>query len=395
MIPLLFLLCSFQLSGQDGAVVMLSGVPAEPWESLSDSQLEQMWTYGIEGYQVLRSGWSGYLLRGPDGTAPVLSSLCETLVTDSLVPDSSLWGRTLQLVWNSNALPGFTVIESELSDIPPMPVRTSRWLESGADTLILSLPVSNTLLFWSGGYSGDFHLASWRGIGTEVIPAGNGGFSSLVSSAISGSPEDIIHLEYASSPVDFWWGDTWAPLLSAADSIVMGQMASGQQVQNSLIWIRGTGGQPLQPWTMIPSPPPPVIASHTVVSLPGVIPSTEFPSEMEGTVTVEMPGNAGSVARAAYAAALLERIVARMALPRGAVCRGRFAADASVSLQIAGVGWSREEALDLITEELTPIIFTAPETELMNNAAVKAGIPVMDQRETVELLAVVSGFLRE
>jgi len=264
MIPLLFLLCSFQLTGEDGAIVMLSGVPADPWASLSDSQLEEMWTYGIEGYQVLRSGWSGYVLRGPEGSASVLTSLCETLVQDSLIPDSSLWSRTLQLAWNTNALSGFTVIEDELGDVSDMPFRTSRWLETGPDTLILSLPVSNTVLFWSGGFTGDFNMAAWRGIGTEIIPAGDHCVASLVSSAISGSPDDIINLEYVSAPLDVWWGETWAPLLEAADSIVFRQMPLGQMPQNSLVWIRGTGGQQLQPWVMTASPPPPVTASHSV-----------------------------------------------------------------------------------------------------------------------------------
>ncbi len=77
---LLLILLSFQLPAGEGAVVMLSGIPAEPWAALSTEQLEEMWTFGIEGYQVTRSGWSGYILRGPGGSGEILTDLCEALV---------------------------------------------------------------------------------------------------------------------------------------------------------------------------------------------------------------------------------------------------------------------------------------------------------------------------
>lgn len=149
---LLLILLSFQLPAGEGAVVMLSGIPAEPWAALSTEQLEEMWTFGIEGYQVTRSGWSGYILRGPGGSGEILTDLCEALVGERTEPDSSLWSRTLQLIWNSNALPAYHVTGDSLQGFPAVPVRTSRWLEAGADTLILSLPVANTVLFWAGGY---------------------------------------------------------------------------------------------------------------------------------------------------------------------------------------------------------------------------------------------------
>lgn len=389
---LLLSLVSFQLPSGDGAVVMLSGVPAQPWSSLSSDQKEEMWTYGIEGYQVTRSGWSGYILRGPEGSGGLLSDLCETLATDSIVPDSSLWARTIQLAWNTNALPAFIVVEDSVSEFPVMPVRTSRWLEAGADTLILSLPVGNTLLFWAGGYSGDFHLSAWRGVGTEVIPAGPHTVNALLSWSLEGSPGDIISLEYASLELDLWWGETWAPLLSLADSIVAHQLPAPAEQLNSLVWIRGNGGARLVPWKMIPSPSPPPVAAHAVNVIPGVIPLYEY-REFPGVLSVDMPGGAGSSARAAYAAALLERIVARMTLPEGALVRGSYSPDGSVQLHFTGVEWTESEALGEIRNELTPIVFTSPEADLLNNAAIRAGIPPMSQRETVELLAEVMGFL--
>jgi len=389
---LILALQSIQLPSGDGAVVMLSGIPAAPWSGLSGDQLEQMWTYGIEGYQVTRSGWSGYLLRGPSGCGEVLTGLCETLAADSIVPDSSLWARTLQLVWNTNALPGFVVITDSITVFPVLPVRSSQWLAAGADTLILSLPVANTILFWGGGYSGDFHLAAWRGIGSEVIPAAGRGIASLVSYSMDGSPSDIISLEYVPAELDGWWGETWDPLLAIADSIVVAQIPSGLGSVNSLVWIKGTGGQTLNPWTMIPSPSPPVVASLTVEPLPGVVPMYGFP-DLPDVLTVVFPGNAGSASRAAYAAYLLERIVARMVLTEGVLCRGAYSTSGEVRLLFSGTEWDEAEALGIIADELSPIIFTAPEGPLMNNAAVKAGIPVMDQRETVDLLARVTGFL--
>ena len=389
---LLLSLASIQLPQGDCAVVMLSGVPAEPWSGLSGEQLEVMWTYGIEGYQVTRSAWSGYILRGPEGSGELLTGICSTLAADSTVPDSSLWARTIQLVWNTNALPGYLVVEDSVSSFPVMPVRSSRWLEAGPDTLILSLPVENTLLFWAGGYSGDFQLSAWRGVGTEIIPSGTIPLKTLVSWTLQGSPGDIINLEYVPGDLDQWWGETWAPILALADSMVTSQFPSHGSSQNSLVWIRGTGGSELLPWKMIPSPSPLPVARHAVQSIPGIIPLFEMP-EIPGILEVRLPGNAGSASRAAYAAALLERIVARMALPEGASVRGTYTPAGEVSLNFDGATWAETEALDVIGDELLPIIFTSPESELLNNAAIRAGIPPVDQRATIELLAEVTGFL--
>jgi len=386
-------LFSLQLPQGDSAVVMLSGIPAEPWAGLSGEQLEIMWTYGIEGYQVTRSGWSGYILRGPEGSGELLTGICETLAADSTVPDSSLWARTIQLVWNTNALPGFLVVTDSVSSFPVMPVRSSRWLEAGADTLMLSLPVENTVLLWAGGYSGEFHLSAWRGVGTEVIPSGTSPVSVLLSWALEGSPGDIISLEYIPGDLDEWWGATWAPILAIADSIVTSQFSQSESSQNSLVWIRGTGGSELVPWKMIPSPSPLPVARHSVQSIPGIIPLFDMPA-IPGILEVRLPGNAGSASRAAYAAALLERITARMVLPDGASVRGSYSAAGEVSLHFQGVSWSEVEAMENIRNELLPIIFTSPESELLNNAAVRAGTPPVDQRDTIELLAGVAGFLQ-
>ncbi len=376
----------------EGAIVMLPGIPVNPWDSLTDNQLEEMWTYDISGYQVTRSGWSGYILKGPAGSALILEKLAETLEQDIIMADSSLWARTLQLVWNSNAL-GNSWISSDSSGTPcVMPIRVSRWLEAGVDTLIVSLPVDNTVFLWGGSRVGDFHSTAWRGIGTEVIPSGNYAINALVSCTIEGSPNDVISLEYSPSEIDLFWDENWAPLISMADSLVLSQMADSLVFENSLVWIRGTGGQTLTPWTMIPSPAPPAYVSIEIDQIPGIIPVAGKVSE-SGVLVVTMPGNAGSGARAAYAAALLERIVSRMALPHGSVCQGVSNIDGSVHLYISGVLWDAETALAVILDELTPIIFTSPEFKLLNNAAIKAGIPQMNQQDTITLLATVTGFI--
>jgi hypothetical protein len=376
----------------DGAVVMLAGIPVNPWGNLSEAQLEEMWTYGIQGYQVTRSGWSGYMLRGPAGSSQILREIAETLKADSIMADSSLWARTIQLTWNTNALANVWISGDSSEEIPVMPVRTSRWLEAGEDTLIVSLPIENSVFLWGGEQSGEHHLTAWRGIGTEVIPGGSKAVSVLVTYSVRGSPGDIMSLEYTPSDLDNFWEEQWAPLLCAADSIVLRQIPGGLVNQNSLVWIRGTGGQSLCPWTMISSPSPPAVASVEFDPVPGMIPCSNTRT-LPGVLRVLMPGKAGSGARAAYAAVLLERIVGRMALPEGSVCSGGYSEDGSVYLYISGVDWSSQTALDTIKDELTPIIFTSPEYQLLNNAAVKAGIPVPDQYDTVTLLATVTGFM--
>lgn len=389
---LLSSILAVSLPSGDGAVVMLPGIPVNPWETLSDTQLEEMWTYGIQGYQVTRSGWSGYILSGPYGSAQILEGIAETLEGGSIMADSSLWARTLQLVWNTNALANSWIIGDSVGEPPVVPVRTSRWLEAGADTLIVSLPIENTIFLWGGQRAGDFYSTAWRGIGTEVIPGGSSAINALVTYSVQGSPNDIMSLEYTPSDVDDFWEQKWAPLLGLADSLVLRQIPGGLNEMNSIVWIRGTGGQSYCPWTMIPSPSPPAVASAVVERVTGMVPAVSS-LPLPGVLAVTMPGNAGSGARAAYAAALLERIVCRMALPEGSLCQGVSSEAGSVLLYISGVDWNEQTALAIIRDELTPIIFTSPEYQLLNNAAVKAGIPEMDQQETITLLAKVTGFL--
>lgn len=388
---LIVLLLSTGIPSGDGAIVMLPGIPVNPWGALSNNQLEEMWTYGIEGYQVTRSGWSGYILSGPAGSAVILEQLAGVLETDSLMPDSSLWARTLQLVWNTNALASSWILSDSTEDPPVVPVRSSRWLEAGADTLILSLPVDNSVFLWSGERSGDFNLPAWRGIGTEVIPGGAASINALVTYSIEGSPDDVISLAYTPSELDDFWGEEWAPLLSYADSLVAIQMSGGLRSQNSLIWIRGSGGETFCPWTFIPSPSAAAVASVEIDRISSIVPSINT-RLIPGAISVEMPGNAGSGARAAYAAALLERIVSRMALPAGSLCKGISFEDGSVALYLSGVDWDESTALAHIRSQLSPVIFTSPEHELLNNAAIRAGIPEMSQQETITLLTLVTGF---
>ncbi len=384
------LIAGSSFSGE-GAIVMLPGIPAAPWGSLSENQLEEMWTYGVEGYQITRSGWSGYLLKGPEGTGSFLEELGETLETDIIVADSSLWARSMQLIWNTNALSESWLISDSLGNAPVFPIRTSHWLESGSDTLIISLPVSNSVFLWTGLFDGDLSNAAWRGIGTEVIPTGSGYTQALVTCVVDGSPSDIFSLEYVALEEDSYWSENWAHLFSVADSLVTRQLSTGLIEQNSLIWIRGTGGELFIPWSMIPSPSPSAVASSEVEALVGLIPSA--PVIPPGVLEVVMPGNAGSGARAAYAAALLERIVARMALESGVTCKAAFTETGAVILCLEGSDWNESTALAEILDELTPIIFTSPEMELLHNAAIKAGIPPMNQHDTIELLARVTGFL--
>lgn len=384
------LIAGSSFSGE-GAIVMLPGIPADPWGSLSENQLEEMWTYGVEGYQVTRSGWSGYLLKGPDGTGSFLEELGETLETDVIVADSSLWARSMQLIWNTNVLSNSWLISDFLGNAPVFPVRISHWLESGSDTLIISLPVSNSVFLWTGSFDRNLSHAAWRGIGTEVIPCGSGYTEALVTCVVEGSPSDIFSLEYVALEEDIHWSENWAHLLSIADSLVTRQLSTGLIEQTSLVWIRGTGGELFIPWSMIPSPSPAAVASREVEPMVGLIPTT--PVIPPGVLEVVMPGNAGSGARAAYAAALLERIVARMALESGVTCKAVFTETGGVILCLEGSDWNESTALAEILDELTPIIFTSPERELLHNAAIKAGIPPMNQHDTIELLARVTGFL--
>lgn len=360
-------------SSLEGCVVMLPGIPRNPWDGLSERLLEEMWSRDVTGYQVTLSGWSGYLLMGPPGTAETLDAVAALLVQGSVMPDTSGWARLLGLSWREGALPCVLRYPFQPGENLP-PLRYSSLLSGEADTVIVNAPVGNNVLMSTGLHDPRFTGAAWRGTGLEVIPSDWGGVPCLLAYAFQGSPGELDRLEYEPHPYDTVWASGFGGLLAAVDSLAAPLAPVAAQ---SIVWVRGTGGGSFSPWTFVPSPGPP-LRSSVAVAPPPVIgtprPWTPPPTAMR----VDLPGLVENPEEAEQTAAVLERLVARMVLvdyESGVGISGTTDGQGRISLYFENAPWADPaEAMEAILKVMGPVAFTAPEPELMANCALRASL---------------------
>ncbi|MFO7626468.1 MAG: hypothetical protein R6V62_04355 [Candidatus Fermentibacteraceae bacterium] len=357
----------------EGCVVMLPGVPQSPWDGLGERLLEEMWTRDVTGYQVTLSGWSGYILMGPPGTAETLAAAAAVLVQGAVMPDTSGWARLLGLAWRENAQPCVLAYPFQPDGILP-PLRYSALLSGEADTVIVSAPVANNVLLSTGIHDPRFLGAAWRGTGLEVIPSDWGGVPCLLAFVFQGSPGELDRLEYEAHPYDSVWTSGFGGLLAAVDSLA-GPLAP--TFEPSIVWIRGTGGATFSPWAFIPSPGPPLRSSAVVAPPQGIAapyPWTPPPNAMR----VDLPGLIENRDEAEQTAAVLERLVSRMVLvdyENGVGITGASDGDGRITLYFENAPWAGpEEALEAIREVIGPVAFTAPEPDLLSNCALRASL---------------------
>ncbi len=359
----------------DARVIMLPGVPARPWDGMTDMMLEEMWSLDVTGYQVTLSGWSGYVLAGPRGSATAMDGIAGVLINGASAPDTSGWARLLQLAWGEGSSP-WTV--SFPMDTPPggsPPVRRSALLSGEPDTLVVSAPVDGNVILVSGAHEGISRGGAWRGMGSEVIPSDWGGVPVFVATDFPGSPGDLDRYRDDPHPYDSVWAEGFGRVLACVDSLLT---PLAPRTGPSLVWIRGTGGEAFHPWTFIPSPGPPLRCPGPVrppESGPAEPrPWTPPPRAME----LELPGVLDGPEAAEMTAALLERMIARMVLADcgGAVAIGGMSTgDGRVALYLENSPWSDpEQALSRIVEGLTPVAFTSPEQDLLQNCALRASM---------------------
>lgn len=360
-------------SSIEGCAVMLPGIPVSPWQGLGDRLLEEMWSRDVTGYQVTLSGWSGYILVGPPGTAETLEAAAEVLVQGAVMPDTSGWARLLGLAWREGAQPCVLPYPFQPGETLP-PLRYSTLLSGEADTVIVSAPVANNVLMCTGVHDPRFTGAAWRGTGLEVIPSDWGGVPCLMAYAFQGSPGELGRLEYEPHPYDTVWAAGFGGLLAAVDSLAA---PLAPVAEPSIVWVRGTGGESFSPWTFIPSPGPPLrslaaVAPPEVISVPH--PWTPPPTAM----CVVLPGTVENRDEAEQTAAVLERLVARMVLvdyESGVGITGGSDGDGRISLYFENAPWADpDEALEAITDAIGPVAFTAPEPELLSNCALRASL---------------------
>jgi len=357
----------------EGCVVMLPGIPQNPWDGLGERLLEEMWTRDVTGYQVTLSGWSGYVLMGPPGTAGTLDAAAAVLARGAVMPDTSGWARLLGLAWRENAQPCVLAYPFRPGGTPP-PLRYSTLLSGEADTVIVSAPVANSVLMSTGIRDPRFVGAAWRGTGLEVVSSDWGGVPCLLAFAFQGSPGELDRLEYEPHPYDSVWASGFGGLLASVDSLAAPLAPTPEPF---IVWVRGTGGEPFSPWTFVPSPGPP-LRSPTVVPPPESIaapyPWTPPPTAMR----LDLPGLIENRDEAEQTAAVLERLVTRMVLvdcESGVGITGASDAEGRITLYFENAPWTDpEQALDAIREVMGPVAFTAPEPELLSNCALRASL---------------------
>jgi hypothetical protein len=376
-VPLLILALSAQadLLPFDARVIMLPGVPALPWEGLTDMMLEEMWSLDVTGYQVTLSGWSGYVLLGPRGSETAMSEVSGVLADGPFAPDTSGWARLLQLAWGEGSTPRTVSFPPGTIPDGSLPVRRSALLSGEPDTLVVSAPVEGNVILMTGNHEGLSRGGAWRGMGSEVIPSDWGGVPVFVATDFPGSPGDLDGYLDDPHPYDSVWEAGFGRVLACVDSLLA---PLAPQTGASLVWIRGTGGEAFHPWTFIPSPGPPLHCPGPVQPpeawQPEPRPWTPPPRAME----LVLPGVLDGPEAAETTAALLERMTARMVLSD---CDSRVAIGGTcigggrVALYLENSPWSTpEEALSRITARLAPVAFTSPEQDLLQNCAVRASM---------------------
>ena len=356
----------------DACLVMLPGIPAQPWDGLTDQALEEMWTLDISGYQITMSGWSGYLLKGPSGTSETMLAMGAVLARGYTVPDSSGWARLLQLSWRDGASP--CVLEYPFAGGDTvLPLRYSALLSASPDTIIVSAPINNSVLLKTGVHDSLFSGSAWRGVGLEVIPSDWGGVPVLLAFSFAGSPGELDRLDYHHHPYDSVWAAGFGALLAAVDSL---SAPLAHTPEPTLVWIRGSGGVDFSPWTFIPSPTPPLRSTASVAAPETLVPNPW--THPPGAMLVTLPGKLRTQGDAEQTAAILERMITRMVLvdyDHGVGISGVSGEDGEVLLFLENSPWaSPGEALEEIVFVLGPLAFTAPEDALLGNSAVRASI---------------------
>ena len=377
LVPLLILALSAQADSLsfDARVIMLPGLPARPWEGLTDMMLEKMWALDITGYQVTLSGWSGYILAGPRGSDAVMTEVSGVLENGACVPDTSGWARLLQLSWNEGSSPWAVSLPQGTRSGGAPPVRRSALLSGDPDTTVVSAPMDGNVILLTGDHEGLPRGGAWRGMGSEVILSDWGGVPVFVATGFPGSPGDLGGYRDNPHPYDSVWAAGFGKVLACVDSLLT---PLAPRTGPSLVWIRGTGGAGFHPWRFIPSPGPPLRCPGPV-QLPGAVPPeyrpwTAPPRAME----LVLPGTLEGREAAEVTAALLERMTARMVLADcgdGTAIAGTCIGNGRIALYLENSPWSDpEEALSRIVEALAPVAFTSPGRDLLQNCALRASM---------------------
>lgn len=367
----------------DAIAVFLPGgePPACPWQGLSDDFRERFWTFGCQGFLIQRTAWCAYLAVTPRGTAELFAGEMAGLGDSAVIADTSVWAGFLQLE-PVNEAPGVAIVWApggEASQTPVIPLRGSRWLAAGSDTLISNGPWSTSAFLWiPSPASGSSYDGVWRGTGTEIVPVGPD--RSVSVGVLCSSGITPAELQFAGSAAHEWdaeFGAVWSPVFRAVDSLVAAACPVVTGTSN-LLWLKGSGaGSPFEPWKTSAAPAPPARARSEIQAPPGlvVLPVTTSMPSAAGITMITIPCTGASETETAVFSGVLERILARSALPEtpGIVSAAVEPVDDSIRIWVAGDGEiDAVELSEMLPRLLGPTALCPPESELVSNSALRA-----------------------
>ncbi len=394
----------------DAIAVFLPGglPPASPWEGVSDEFRERFWTLGCEGFLIQRTAWCAYLAVTPPGTADLFVSEMAAMGDSAVIADTSVWSGFLQLEAVNREGPVAIVWHrcDEPGPAPAIPLRGSRWLASGSDTLISNGPWSTSTFLWTvDPVAARCYDGVWRGSGTEIIPVGEG--RSVSVQVLSSSGITPAELQFSGGMTHGWdseFGRIWAPVFSAADSLVASTCPPVPGAGN-LLWLKGSGsGGAFEPWKTSAAPPPPARARMTVTA-PAVLPAFRAMASMpeaQGVSCTDIACTGATADETAVFAGVFERILARSALPGipGTASVTVEPIGDSIRVWMAGNGGiDADELAEMLPRLLGPTALCPPESELVANAALRARLlhgsaaTVPSPTTMVHILAGVLGLL--
>jgi hypothetical protein len=301
----------------DIIVVMMEDglLPAEPWEGITPWQREEFWSLACSGMMIQRAGWAGYIIICPRGTGEEILETALTLASTQCIQDNSALRAGLELVPAADCSSTVLLFSSGGTDSAPdrLPLRTSGWLSLAGDTIMVNSPEEGNAFFWTDfPDSVQLFSAAWRGIGTEVVPAGSTSVH-LAFTCVHGSvPSNLSGINTEPHVLDEHYMETWGRAISYVENIIV-DIYPLQEDSSHLLWIRGNGTD--KPWRTSPSPLPPPSARYQVEMLNHPLeghPLRDFnASNIPYAVKIELPGYLSNPQRGPVMKAILERIIGR------------------------------------------------------------------------------------
>jgi hypothetical protein len=307
-----------EISGSSDIIVVMMKdglLPEEPWEGLTQWQREEFWTLACSGMMIQRAGWAGYIIICPRGVGEEILETARSLASVECIPDNSALSAGLQLIPVSDCSSSVLFFSQQGTDSAPveLPLRSSRWLEREADTLMVNSPENQNAFFWTDfPESIPLSSAAWRGTGTEVVPSGNTSVNMAFTCVHGNVPSNLSGIQIEQHGLDTQYMETWGGAISAVEDLIVNLYPMREDSEH-LLWIRGNGT--MKPQRTSPSPLPPPSAQYQVempLQLEDEYPFKDFDASIiPNAINLELPGRLSNPHRGPVVKSVLERIIGR------------------------------------------------------------------------------------